>query len=1038
MAEISSLNGYDFKDKVAREQISYLQTSFDSHNHDSSYETKTDASAKLEEAKSYADSAATTVKNDLLNGAGEAYDTLKELGELIDENSDAITVLNDVAAGKADKEHTHTVSDITDMPEVVNADWNENDPESAAYIQNRTHWDNGNIIEWDGNPNGRLAITISNGTVTTENVSSTAFLSKVSDIVISPEEAIGGVLTIRSAASAEYGYLYGETGTLVIEDGMFTINNETMWMYADGHLVCVLEPVNGVETGLYFIRIEGGGWCVTSFKWGDLKQLDEKYIPDTIARVEDVALKSDLDALSSTVETTKTDLAADIAAVEEQIVQSDWNVNDPESAEYIQNRPFYTDDPVETVVVKETSVEIAEAGGHVEDLLSYMLVEGETYIVTWNGVSYECIARNSNSGWGEIYIGNQSVASDFWEFPETIESNEPFFIITYAPDSLSEINASEAGTHTFSITHIVSTVYKIESKYLTQSDWNENDPMSAAYVQNRTHYFNREYLTILEKNTFSWGDDTVITDGGNGTRLGIPAETSPDFSTNKYKVVWDGDEYYCESGGYSGMYFASLGNHSLSENIYEDYEDTGEPFLFKFYEPNHWSWITTESGDHTVEIYAIHDNTVQLDEMYIPDTIARKPEVDEALAGKADASHTHAISEVTELQATLDTMQSEIDANESSISIAQTKLATIEEGAQANVQADWNDNDPTSAAYVKNRTHWIDDPFEDEVLFESENVEGEEVEIDRIYLFEGEEYRVVFDDVEYTRFAYVEDDLLVLGYQDEDPFFIMGEAIENEDSGAPMSLDRSVAGEYSYIYTYTEGSHSIKISHIIREVHKISEEFLPNGAMVGEIVDENHGEIFNDYEHNVAIGEYSHAEGYSTKAYGNYSHAEGLSTQADGYYSHAEGYGSKANKTASHAEGYDTTANGYASHAEGYNTTANGSSSHAEGRYTTANGDYSHAEGYRTIASSDYQHVQGMFNIEDVDNTYAHIVGNGENDYSRSNVHTLDWDGNAWFAGTIKLGGTSYDDASEIALKSDLDSIGIISDEEIDAIFASI
>ncbi len=75
------------------------------------YETKTDASAKLAEAKSYADTAASTaantVKNDLLNGAGEAYDTLKELGELIDENVDAIDALETVAAGKADKEHNH-------------------------------------------------------------------------------------------------------------------------------------------------------------------------------------------------------------------------------------------------------------------------------------------------------------------------------------------------------------------------------------------------------------------------------------------------------------------------------------------------------------------------------------------------------------------------------------------------------------------------------------------------------------------------------------------------------------------------------------------------------------------------------------------------------------------------------------------------------------------------------------------------------------------------------------------------------------------
>ena len=38
---------------------------------------------------------------------------------------------------------------------------------------------------------------------------------------------------------------------------------------------------------------------------------------------------------------------------------------------------------------------------------------------------------------------------------------------------------------------------------------------------------------------------------------------------------------------------------------------------------------------------------------------------------------------------------------------------------------------------------------------------------------------------------------------------------------------------------------------------------------------------------------------------------------------------------------------------------------------------------------------------------YAHIVGNGTSDTSRSNAHTLDWEGNAWFAGDVYVGSTS-------------------------------
>ena len=47
--------------------------------------------------------AAEAVKNELLNGAGEAYDTLKELGDLIKTNVDAIDALETIATGKVSK-----------------------------------------------------------------------------------------------------------------------------------------------------------------------------------------------------------------------------------------------------------------------------------------------------------------------------------------------------------------------------------------------------------------------------------------------------------------------------------------------------------------------------------------------------------------------------------------------------------------------------------------------------------------------------------------------------------------------------------------------------------------------------------------------------------------------------------------------------------------------------------------------------------------------------------------------------------------------
>lgn len=154
-------------------------------------------------------------------------------------------------------------------------------------------------------------------------------------------------------------------------------------------------------------------------------------------------------------------------------------------------------------------------------------------------------------------------------------------------------------------------------------------------------------------------------------------------------------------------------------------------------------------------------------------------------------------------------------------------------------------------------------------------------------------------------------------------------------------------------------------------------------------------------------GQNSHAEGESTEASGQNSHVEGRKTKASGKDSHAEGGETIATAYAAHAEGNTTQANGNASHSEGSNTIANGTASHAEGINCIADGNYSHAEGLGAHAKKEAQHVEGKYNIIDNDGIYAHILGNGDfngGNPIRSNAHTVDWDGNAWYAGDVFVG----------------------------------
>ena len=177
------------------------------------------------------------------------------------------------------------------------------------------------------------------------------------------------------------------------------------------------------------------------------------------------------------------------------------------------------------------------------------------------------------------------------------------------------------------------------------------------------------------------------------------------------------------------------------------------------------------------------------------------------------------------------------------------------------------------------------------------------------------------------------------------------------------------------------------------------------------------GSISMNRKEETTIGEYSVAIGKTVEASGGCSYAEGKNTTASGWSSHAEGEETKAKGQTSHAEGDNSIAEGISSHAEGSYAVASGITSHAEGEGTKAYGKSSHAEGSFTTASSNYQHVQGKYNIEDKSNKYAHIVGNGKSGMERSNAHTLDWKGNAWFAGKLSQEGTPTEDKDLVTKK---------------------
>lgn len=137
---------------------------------------------------------------------------------------------------------------------------------------------------------------------------------------------------------------------------------------------------------------------------------------------------------------------------------------------------------------------------------------------------------------------------------------------------------------------------------------------------------------------------------------------------------------------------------------------------------------------------------------------------------------------------------------------------------------------------------------------------------------------------------------------------------------------------------------------------------------------------------------------------GSFSAAIGIDSKATAQNAVAIGNSSTASGSPSFASGAQVEASGSCSFATGYQTKSKGTQSVAMGVYSEASGTSSFAVGIEVKASGAYQFVHGKYNVNDPNSTYAHIVGGGTSDSNRKNIHTLDWEGNAYYSGDVENG----------------------------------
>ena len=150
----------------------------------------------------------------------------------------------------------------------------------------------------------------------------------------------------------------------------------------------------------------------------------------------------------------------------------DWNQNDATQPDYVKNRPFYTGDPVETVLVQESTVAFEEDRGiYVAKFeTTFVPTVGETYKVSWDGTAYECACVNYE---GVTVIGNLSIIG------EGVDSGEPFVMGAFNGRGAGIYTADTASSHIFSISATVTSVAKIDEKYFPDTVATKSDVETA-------------------------------------------------------------------------------------------------------------------------------------------------------------------------------------------------------------------------------------------------------------------------------------------------------------------------------------------------------------------------------------------------------------------------------------------------------------------------------------------------------------------------------------------------------------------------------
>ena len=292
-------------------------------------------------------------------------------------------------------------------------------------------------------------------------------------------------------------------------------------------------------------------------------------------------------------------------------VQANWEQTDETASDFIKNKPFGEYERMIDVrsFVQYSDFTLNSNFGvnlyYVDRAESYSLTIGESYTVQWDGVDYECVAQDGSALMsGAVLLGNLSYFG-------LSGNNEPFIIGNIGGQGsqyFSLMDTQSGGSHTVRIYQCEIAVKKIDPKFI---------PIP---------YFGEDNIKITE--IFPYLDFESENDGQKyyGLMGYTTAEQQALWDDNweTAVVVWDGVEYTCKPGLVDGVKY--IGNIDVSNGT----GDNGMPFGFTIatipagvmldvpvyvYIIN--SYRDTTNTAHSISVSIVQSDIVLIDPKYI-------------------------------------------------------------------------------------------------------------------------------------------------------------------------------------------------------------------------------------------------------------------------------------------------------------------------------------------------------------------------------------------------------------------------------------